>query len=139
MEIHQQLFHQLSMLAKPYNDQLNEVLGQYNLNRPQWTILYILFNNGPHTLVDLSKYQSIEKPAITRTVNSLEKQGYIKPYPSADKRKKIIQLTDSGTELYTVVRTEIDKFQLQKLAGITLDEQQQCLMIIERIKQNFIV
>ena len=138
MNIHQQLFHQLSMLAKPYNDHLNEILGHYNLNRPQWGIVYILFNNGPHTLVDISKYLNVEKPAITRTVNFLESQGYIKAIPSPDKRKKNIQLTNSGTELYTVVRKEIDKFQLQKLAGITLDEQQQCLTIIEKIKQNFI-
>ena len=138
MERHQQLFHQLSMLHKPYNDQLNEILSKYNLNRPQWTILYILFNNGPHTLVDISKYQSVEKPTITRTVKSLEDQGYIIPFPSSDKRKKNIQLTDSGTELYRVVRADINEFQLEKLEGITLDEQQQCLEIIERIKQNFI-
>lgn len=137
MERHQQLFHQLSMLHKPYIDRLNEILGRYNLNSPQWTILYILFNYGPHTLVEISKYQSIEKPSITRTVSSLEKQGYLIAFPSLDKRKKNIQLTDQGSGLYKVVRKEIDDFQLGKLTGITADEQEQCLNILERIKQNF--
>lgn len=137
MERHQQLFHQLSMLHKPYNDRLNEILGNFNLNRPQWTIMYILFNYGPHTLVEISKYQSIEKPSITRTVSNLEKRGYLKAFKSSDKRKKNIQLTDQGSDLYKIVRNEIDDFQLGKLAGITAAEQEQCLNILERIKQNF--
>lgn len=137
MERHQQLFHELSMVHKPYIDQLNEILGRYALNRPQWTIMYILFNYGPHTLVEISKYQSIEKPAITRTVNNLEQKGYIKSFSSSDKRKKNIQLTDKGEEQYKVVRSEIDEFQIGKLIGITADEQEQFLNIIKRIKQNF--
>ena len=137
MERHQQLFHQLSMLHKPYIDQLNKILGEYRLNRPQWTIMYILFNYGPQTLVEISKYQSIEKPAISRTVNSLEILGYIKSFPGSDKRKKNILLTEQGEELYKVFRKEIDEFQLEKLAGISVSEQEQFLTIIERIKQNF--
>lgn len=138
MERHQQLFHQFTMLHKPYIDQLNEILSEYNLNRPQWTIMYILFNYGSQTLVEISKYQSIEKPAITRTVNSLETLGYIKSAPGIDKRKKNISLTVQGEELYKVLRREIDEFQLGKLAGVSVHEQEQFLNIVERIKQNFI-
>ena len=137
MERHRQLFHQLSMLHKPYIKWLNEILGKYNLNRPQWTIMYILYHHGPHTLVEISKYQSIEKPAITRTVNSLELHGFITSFPSSDKRKKNILLTEQGEELYKIVGREIDEFQLKKLAGITADEQEQFLNILERIKHNF--
>ncbi len=137
MERHQQLFHELSMVHKPYIDQLNETLGRYALNRPQWTIMYILFNYGPHTLVEISKYQSIEKPAITRTVNSLEQKGYIQSFSGSDKRKKNIKLTEQGEKQYKVVRNEIDTYQLKKLADISEEEQDQFLNILERIKQNF--
>ena len=138
MERHQQLFHQFSMLHKPYIDDLNEILSEYNLNRPQWTIMYILFNYGSQSLVEISKYQSIEKPAITRTVNSLETLGYIKSAPNIDKRKKNILLTVQGEEIYKALRREIDEFQLGKLAGISAKEQEQFLNIVERIKRNFI-
>ena len=99
--------------------------------------MYILYHHGPHTLVEISKYQSIEKPAITRTVNSLEVQGFIKSFPCSDKRKKNILLTDQGEELYKVVSREIDEFQLDKLTGITAEEQEKFLDIIQRIRNNF--
>jgi hypothetical protein len=43
----------------------------------------------------------------------------------------------TSAKMLEVVRSEIDEFQIGKLIGITAEEQEQFLNIIERIKQNF--
>jgi MarR family transcriptional regulator, transcriptional regulator for hemolysin len=79
--------------------------------RAQWTILYYLFNFGSATLVELSNYQSVEKPTVTRTINRLEELGYVEHVPSKDKREKRMQLTELGRKVYFEVRVTINQFE----------------------------
>ena len=134
----QKFFHQFTLLYRPFENKLNILLSQHQIQRAQWTILYYLSLNGSITLVELSNYLSVEKPTVTRTINRLEELGYVEQIPSKDKREKRIQLTEQGKEVYTHVRITIDQFEKDILKGVSEQEQLNAIHIMKEIHNNLI-
>ncbi|WP_369809917.1 MarR family winged helix-turn-helix transcriptional regulator [Gracilibacillus caseinilyticus] len=81
-------FYQLILLYRPFEKKLNDLLQQHDLHRAQWIILYYLSNFGPSTNVEISTYQGVEKPTITRTMSRLEALGLVTHRQGNDKREK---------------------------------------------------
>jgi MarR family transcriptional regulator, transcriptional regulator for hemolysin len=138
IKTYQKFFQQLVLLYRPFENNLNIQLGKHHLYRAQWTILYYLSNYGSATLVELSNYQRVEKPTVTRTINRLEELGYVEHVPSKDKREKRMQLTELGTNVYKDVRVTIDQFEQDLLKGISEEEQLEAIRIMEEIRKNII-
>lgn len=136
MKSEQQFFQELILLYRPFENQLNTLLSKYNLHRAQWTILYYLYHKGPATNVEISHYQSVEKPTITRSFHNLEDAGYIERAPSKDKREKRMQLTQDGIAVYEKVRVTIDQFEENILKGISKEKQFEAIEIMKQIKTN---
>nr|WP_244933743.1 MarR family transcriptional regulator [Neobacillus mesonae] len=138
MNYSRKFFHQLLMLYRPFERRLNIELGKHELHRAQWTIIYYLENFGSATLVELSNYQGVEKPTITRTISQLEKLGYVAHVPGEDKRKKRMQLTDTGKQLYQTVRVTVDEYEEEILQGIPEEELKTTITMMEEIRKNII-
>lgn len=115
----QNFFHQLITLYRPFENQLNIELNKHHLHRAQWTILYYLYNFGEATNIEISHYQGVEKPTITRTLASLEKLGYVNQVKGKDKREKRMQLTETGRNMYEHVRVTVDELEADILQGIS--------------------
>lgn len=88
--------------------------------------------------MELSHYQSVEKPTITRTINRLEELGYVEHIPGKDKREKRMKLTDLGKIVYKDVRVTIDQFEQDILQGISEEEQLETIRVMEGIRNNLI-
>lgn len=131
-------FHQFLLLYRPFENHLNIELAKHDLYRAQWSILFYLFNNGSSTLVELSHYQSVEKPTVTRTINRLEELGYVGQLPSKDKREKRIHLTSLGKEIYAKVRITIDAYEESILKGIAEEDQLKAIQLMGEIRQNIL-
>nr|WP_053217052.1 MarR family transcriptional regulator [Virgibacillus senegalensis] len=138
MKSAQKFFHQLILLYRPFENQLNVQLNKHQLHRSQWTILYYLYNHGASTAVDISHYQGVEKPTVTRTIARLEEAGYVEQVAGKDKREKPMQLTELGTTVYEDVRVTIDQFEQEILDGISEEEQQETIRIMEQIRNNIL-
>ncbi|WP_404319081.1 MarR family winged helix-turn-helix transcriptional regulator [Bacillus lumedeiriae] len=124
------------LLYRPFEHQLNLLLGDHGLYRAQWTVLYYLMNEGPATLVELAGYQRVEKPTMTRTVQRLEEMGYVTPIPGKDKREKRMQLTELGRSVYKEVRVTVDEFEQEILKGISEEQQLESIRVMEEIRNN---
>lgn len=124
------------MLYRPFENRLNIELNKHQLHRAQWTILYYLFHHGSATNVEISQYQGVEKPTVTRTMTSLENLGYVEQQPSKDKREKRMQLTKQGQEVYQEVRITIDQYEEEVLTGISEEEQLETIRILQEIRHN---
>lgn len=124
------------MLYRPFENRLNVLLNKHNLHRAQWTVLYYLYNYGNATLVEISHYQGVEKPTITRTFASLEEMGYVEQVAGRDKREKRMQLTERGIAVYEEVRVTIDQFEKEILKDISESELIDFIRVMEEIKNN---
>ncbi|WHX99788.1 MarR family transcriptional regulator [Neobacillus sp. DY30] len=88
------LFHTLHQLSRQLTNKLNEALKPFGLYSAQWSVLYVLHTKGSLTQKEISEYLFVEAPPMTRTIQRLVKQGYVRQIPGKDKREKYIQLTE---------------------------------------------
>ncbi|WP_411167853.1 MarR family winged helix-turn-helix transcriptional regulator [Clostridium sp. MB05] len=132
----QGFFQRFISLYRPIISKLNDLLSEYNLSYSLWQVIFYLKNNGPSSLVDISKYYNIEKPSVTRRVQSLEEKMIIEEITGKNKREKIIQLTETGEELYQICREKITCLEYELMKGITKEEQQIVFEVIPRVLEN---
>lgn len=129
-------FQRFISLYRPTISALNDLLSEYKLSYSLWQVIFYLKNNGPSSLVDISKYYNIEKPSVTRRVQSLEEKMIISELLSKNKREKIIQLTETGEELYQICREKITCLEYEFMKGITEEEQQIVFEVLPKILEN---
>ncbi|OLS38451.1 MarR family winged helix-turn-helix transcriptional regulator [Bacillus sp. MRMR6] len=96
-----ELFHTLHQLSRHLTNKLNETLKPFGLYSAQWAVLYTLMNKGSLTQKELSDYLFVEAPPMTRTIQRLVKQGYVKQVPGKDKREKYIELTEAALKEFS--------------------------------------
>lgn len=107
--INQQLFHTLHQLSRHLTNKLNETLKPLGLYGSQWAVIFVLNKKGSLTQKELCDYLFVEAPPMTRTIQRLVKQGYVKQVPGQDKREKHIQLTDEALREYPKWEQAVNK------------------------------
>lgn len=117
---------------------LNKELRSYGLSYVLWEVIRYIKLNGASTLVQISRYYEVEKPAITKRVDRLESLGLIKQIPGSDRREKIIQLTVAGENIYQLFRERITDLEIQTLKQIPPEEVQFLFHTLKSV-QNYIV
>jgi len=125
-------------LYRPLITSLNELLSAYELSYSLWQVVYYIKNNGPSTLVDIANYYNLEKPTITRRVHRLEELQIVKQIGGQDRREKIIQLTESGEEVYKACRKNITDLEMRVMEDIGKDEQEVVFHTLPKIQENII-
>ncbi|WHY76656.1 MarR family transcriptional regulator [Neobacillus sp. WH10] len=98
--ISHELFHTLHQLSRLLTNKLNEALKPLGLYSAQWAVIFTLKKRGSLTQTELCDYLFVEAPPMTRTIQRLVKQGYVKQVPGKDKREKHVQLTDEAINEY---------------------------------------
>lgn len=135
----QGFFQRFFSLYRPLVNQLNELLGEYDLSYSLWQVIVYLKNNGKSSLVDIAGYYNIEKPSITRRVHVLEKMLLIQETADGkDQRKKVIQLTDKAEDLYKICRERITELEYMAIIGLTKEEQLAVYTALPKIQLNII-
>lgn len=120
-----ELFHTLHQLSRHLTNTLNEALKPLGLYGAQWSVIFVLKTKGSLTQKELCEYLFVEAPPMTRTIQRLVKQGYVRQVPGKDKREKLIQLTDLALTMFpewerTVLET--NQSLLKHLPGQTQEE-----------------
>jgi DNA-binding MarR family transcriptional regulator len=119
------LFHSLHQLSRHLTNKLNEVLKPMGLYGSQWAVIYVLKKKDSLTQKELCDYLFVEAPPMTRTIQRLVKQGYVRQVPGQDKREKHIQLTDEALKQYPnweQAVTELNQTLLSQLPKTSQEE-----------------
>ncbi|MCM3568194.1 MarR family winged helix-turn-helix transcriptional regulator [Neobacillus mesonae] len=104
-----QLFHTLHQLSRHLTNKLNETLKPMGLYGSQWAVIFILQKKGSLTQKELCDYLFVEAPPMTRTIQRLVKQGYVRQLPGQDRREKHIQLTEEALQEYPKWEQAVNK------------------------------
>lgn len=128
------LFHTFFQQYRFLINHLNEALKEHGLFSSQWTILFVLKEQGPMTLTAIWKYLDVEAPTVTRTVARLETLGLVKREEGADRREKIVHLTDEGLALMPEVEASVLAFETAMMANLTEEEVIQLERLLRKMK-----
>jgi DNA-binding MarR family transcriptional regulator len=75
------------------------------LSDGQFSVLALLFREGPHTVGQLAAAERVTPPSMNRRVNSLEAGGFVvREGAPDDGRKVVVRLTEAGSSFVTETR-----------------------------------
>jgi MarR family transcriptional regulator for hemolysin len=134
----QGFFQRYLLLYRPLISKLNDILSRFDLSYSLWQIIFYVKTNGSTSLVEISNHFNVEKPTITRTVRRLEEKGIVQVVPSNDKREKIIELTETGKDIYKKCRDEITDLENRVMGQIPEIEQYAASHMLLKIRENII-
>ncbi|HWU47632.1 MAG TPA: MarR family transcriptional regulator [Humibacter sp.] len=93
------------------------------LSDGQFSVLALLFREGPHTLGQLSEHERVTPPSMNRRVNALVQAGYVEREPSpTDGRKVLLRATAQGAALVNETRRRRDEWLYRRLARLPADQ-----------------
>lgn len=106
--------------------------------RGRWETLFaIAFSKVPVTNNDLSERMNLRWPTLVRLLDSLERDGLIvRTENEADKRSRLISLTDAGRDVVREVQPVLDRAREQVLSDLDDDELAICEALLERIARR---
>ncbi|QPQ31405.1 MarR family winged helix-turn-helix transcriptional regulator [Lysinibacillus sp. JNUCC 51] len=136
MTIEQEFFNQYRLMYRPFINQVNVLLEEYQLFSSQWALLRLLKDKGPHTFVDIANFMFIEKPSVTRLVQKLVELGYVETVAGRDKREKLVQLTANGEEIVQEIQAQLKPFFEQALVGVSKQEIEIATQVLANICAN---
>jgi MarR family transcriptional regulator, transcriptional regulator for hemolysin len=120
-----ELFHTLHQLSRHLTNKLNEVLKPMGIYGSQWAVIYVLKNKGSLTQKQLCDYLFVEAPPMTRTIQRLVKEGYVRQVPGQDKREKHVQLTEDALNMYPKWENAVYELNNKLIVGLPPSSQEQ--------------
>lgn len=117
-----ELLHTIHQLSRELTKQANQTLSPFGLYSAQWAVLFVLKTKGSMSQSDLCEYLSVEAPPMTRTIQRLRKQEYVQQIPGADKRVKMISLTEKAEAAYPEWETAVLLMNERLLCHVSADE-----------------
>ncbi|STX42818.1 transcriptional regulator [Legionella donaldsonii] len=132
---------QTSTLLKKANRLLikkaNELLKPYKITHAYTYFLMELYNQDGLTQAEMHKRIGIEQPTAVRTLDRMERDGFILRKPSSDDRRVVlIYLTEKAQHC----KKEIDQcaVQLNELALLGFNEEEKINLnqMLKRLNQN---
>lgn len=134
-DVHE-LFHSINQLARQMTKSLNDALQPFDIYSSQWTVLFLLKTKGSMTQKEISDYLAIEAPPITRTVQKLVANDYVRQEKGIDKRTKRIELTEKALEKYPEWEKAVLQMNEELIQPLTPASQQQLLTLISDWNQD---
>jgi len=127
-------------LRQTYNTMaecLQSRFDKYGVTVAQWTVLSRLYEGSDHTPAKLAEYLNLNRSAITRLLDRLEKKKLVQRIVSAqDKRSVGVSLTKKGREMIPNLIHISRETNNQFLAGLSNNEIAQLDKILRHILAN---
>src|SRR5699024_3868903 len=129
------IIHLLQQKSRYIKKCLDTGLIDHQLYSAQWSILYCLEQFGSMTQTEIKDYLLVEAPTITRTIEKLEKNGWITRTPGKDKRARIISISEAGkTDLKPIIE-QVGNIEATLLQHFSTEEKATLYHLLQKINQ----
>jgi len=96
-QLHNSFTFWISRLASVMQDQFNKELDSLDVTWPQWMVMNVLAHKLAETPAQIAENLGVDRSAITRLVDRLEKKGLVaRAQDGLDRRSIQITLTRAG-------------------------------------------
>ena len=134
--------HEIHVLSNMIGRKIDEEKRQRNMGDVSpvqtWVIRYLHDHKGQEICQrDLERDFNITRSTVTGILQLMEKKGYIVRVASTeDARLKRILLTEKAIEHHNLIEEQIRDFNRELENGITEEEKQTFLTILDKMMQN---
>lgn len=127
------IFHLLQQKNRYIKKHMDTGLSGFQLYLSQWSILYCLDQFGPMTQTAIKDYLHVEAPTVTRTIEKLEKNGWVTRQSGQDKRARIIEISDAGKKDLEDIATQVGKMETELLDQFSDEEKTTLYHLLQKI------
>jgi len=128
----------IAQIARRWRARLDQRIAPFGLTEARWLVLLSLARRGDGvTQKDLAARLAIEAPTLVRTLDWLQRQGFVerRAVPT-DRRAKTIHLTDKARPLLLRIEAEAAAMRAEILADIPEQDLAACLAVLGRVAQG---
>ncbi|WP_174804052.1 MarR family winged helix-turn-helix transcriptional regulator [Martelella limonii] len=120
-----------------YNANLAEELKHLGMNTAKVRTLAVLSVTPSATINELAVFAVIEQSTMSRTLDSLEEQGYIRRQSrNEDMRVRDVSITEEGRTAFEAAWPTMYAFLLQMFEGIDEDEHRAFVTTLQKMLRN---
>ena len=109
----------------------------YSITMPEWRVLAIVGRKAGLSAVDVANRAQMDKVAVSRAINKLVKSGHIdRGFGTADRRRSILNLSESGRDLYEEIAPLALHLESELLEDLTDDEREILGRVIDKLSSK---
>lgn len=129
---------QINMLANKLMLKSSTAYTQnFGIGMMEWRVISVLSNSPNSSLQSISDILGLDKAAVSRTVKKLEEKQYISVAgDKSDKRVYVINLTQTGKQLYEVAADFAIDREKQLLENLNDDEKDQLFRLLKMLRNK---
>jgi DNA-binding MarR family transcriptional regulator len=118
---------------------INNALREKKLGSAEANVLMFLYSNGDGVMQDdIVAGVEVSKPAISRTIRSLERKGYItRKRNASDRRSHVIRLTDKARQEQEFIQRQYANLVAVASRGISEAQAHEFLAMFQQVAANF--
>lgn len=110
--------------------------SMFGLRVPEWRLVCVLAEGKGMTQQALGVRTQMDKVTVSRAAIALAERGLVARVPNpGDQRSRVLNLTDSGRELYALVAPKALEMERALFAGFTDAERTQLRDMLIRVEQ----
>ncbi len=129
--------HKVTQTAYKINQCLSKDLIEFDIAPEQRVILEVVDKNEKISQNELSQFLKKDKTTVSRTLDVIEKKGYIvRKYTNEDKRIKFITLTSFGKEALYKTEEIVTSFRKKTLNNFSKEEIDAFFDFLEKLSLN---
>ncbi len=99
-----------------------DLMAEFNLKCPHVSSFYYLYTDGPLTAKELCEVCQEDKGALSRSIDYLEKEGFIVNLDKKKKYKSPLSLTEKGKIIGKHLAEKIDEMFIEASDSLTTEE-----------------
>jgi DNA-binding MarR family transcriptional regulator len=129
--------HLINRLSASYNANLQELLRPLDLTTPKMRAIALLTISPGLTVNELSFLAVVEQSTMSRTLDALEEQGFVRRQSRADDmRVREVHITDAGRDVFQQFWPVLFGIFSQLFEGIEPDEYDAFIVTLHKVLRN---
>lgn len=99
------------------------MMDRAGINQSARSALAAIVKFGPLSMSELAAHEGVDPAGVSRTVRRLEESGdVVRRTSDADARVNLIEVTESGRELFLRSRRQLTEIILDRISGLTPEQ-----------------
>jgi DNA-binding MarR family transcriptional regulator len=131
--------HAIFRLAKVHRTHAAQLLREVGLHPGQELLMMHLWDIGPQRQCDLAAEFDTDSATMTRTVQRLERAGYVRRLPDPDDgRVTLVEPTPASMALRTQVERMWEQLERETVGDLTPEQRKRTLTSLLRLERNLL-
>jgi len=131
------LSHAIFSLARTHRALAADLLRPLGLHPGQELLLMFLWEHGPQRQTDLARHVATDSASMTRTVQRLERSGFVlRRHSPDDRRVTLVEPTPASQALRPRVAEIWAQLEQATAGALTSDEREETATLLRGLEQN---